>query len=85
MTHLEWIKNKFGFYVELYEQAFTELKLRQKREVERTNMSLCDHESRMFNYAQEQSEVSRILHDDVPQFSSYNEAHQYISHLKKSL
>jgi hypothetical protein len=79
MTHLEWIKNKFGFYVELYEQAFTELKLRQKREVERTNMSLCDHESRMFNYAQETSEVARLLHDDVPQFGSYNEAHQYIS------
>ena len=31
MTHMEWLKNKFGFYLELYEQAFIELKLRQRK------------------------------------------------------
>ena len=30
-SHVDWIKNKFGFYIELYETTINELKLRQQR------------------------------------------------------
>jgi hypothetical protein len=31
MMHIEWLKNKFGFYLELYEQSFVEVKLKYRK------------------------------------------------------
>jgi chromosome segregation ATPase len=31
MTNIEWLKNKFGFYLELYEQSFIEVKLKYRK------------------------------------------------------
>jgi hypothetical protein len=49
-THTSWLKNKFGFYLEVYDQALLELKLRNRREVEQFMMTACEEESRIFNY-----------------------------------
>ena len=85
LTHLEWIKNKFGFYVDLYEQSFTEVKLKNRREIDQQMMALCDHESRMLNYQKEESEVSKIVYEDIPTFANYGEAHGYIVNMKKTV
>lgn len=85
LTHLEWIKNKFGFYVDLYEQSFTEMKLKNRKEMEHQMISLCDHESRMLNYQKEQTEVSKMVYEDIPSFANYGEAHGYIANMKKTV
>ena len=85
LTHLEWIKNKFGFYVDLYEQSFTEVKLKNRREMEHQMMSLCDHESRMLGYQKEETEVSKMVYEDIPSFANYGEAHGYIANMKKTI
>jgi len=48
-------------------------------------MTLCDHESRMLTYQKEESEIAKIVYNDIPTFNNYGEAHVYISGLKKTM
>ena len=85
LTHVEWLKNKFGFYVELYEQAFTELKLKNAREMEQQMMTMSDHESRMMMYQKDEGEVARMVFEEIPIFANKGEAQLYIARMKTTL
>jgi len=66
MTHMEWLKNKFGFYLELYEQAFVELKLRQRKQVDQLQMMLADQESRVMNYQRDPNTLAYQIYGEIP-------------------
>jgi hypothetical protein len=85
LTHVEWLKNKFGFYVELYEQAFTELKLKNAREMEQQMMTMSDHESRMMMYQKDEGEVARMVFEEIPIFANKGEAQLYIARMKTTV
>lgn len=64
-SHIDWIKNKFGFYIDYYETTMNELKLKQMRNMDRIMMQMSDLESRLMNCQKEESELSRIIYSDT--------------------
>ena len=63
-SHVDWIKNKFGFYVDLYEVTCTDLKLKQRRDMERQMMAMSDMESRLYNYQKDEGEIAKMIYDE---------------------
>ncbi len=45
-------------------------------------MQICDDESRILNYQQEDSTVARIIFEETPDFATMFEANKYIKDLK---
>eukprot|EP00347_Sterkiella_histriomuscorum_P011047 403373953 len=81
-SHIDWIKNKFGFYIDFYETTMNELKLKQMRDKERIMMQMNDLESRLLNCQKEESELSRIIYSDT-KIKSIQEGTQTIVELKR--
>ncbi|CDW90671.1 UNKNOWN [Stylonychia lemnae] len=81
-THIDWIKNKFGFYIDYYETTMNELKLRNNREMDRQMMQLADIESRLFNCQKEDSELAKIIYSEV-KVKNKDEAIKLIHELKR--
>ena len=46
-------------------------------------MSLCEHESRLMNYQKEDTEVAKIIYEDIPRFRAAADSQAYIADLKK--
>lgn len=44
------------------------MKLRQRKEVEKLQMVLCEHESRLMNYQLDDAEVAKIIYEETPKF-----------------
>ncbi len=63
-SHVDWIKNKFGFYIDYYETCMNELKLKQMRQMERIQMQMADLESRLYNCQREDSELASIIYSE---------------------
>jgi len=38
-THIDWVKNKFGFYIDFYETTMNEIKLKANRDMDRQMMA----------------------------------------------
>jgi hypothetical protein len=39
----------------------------------------------MLSYQKEESEVSKMVYEDIPTFANYGEAHSYIGNMKKTV
>jgi hypothetical protein len=85
MMNVEWLKNKFGFYLELYEQAFVELKIKYRKQIDQLQMSIADEESRIMNYQRDSSELSKQIYGDIPLFDTITQAISYIRDLKNTM
>ena len=81
-THLDWIKNKLGFYMDLYETVMNESKLRQRRDMERVMMSMSDLESRLLTYQKDETELAQFIYGEV-KLKNMSEATAHIHDLKK--
>jgi len=83
-SHVDWIKNKFGFQIELYEQTFNEIKLKYNKEIDRLNITIADMESKAMNFARSEDYIAQLANSET-RLKNLPDAGKQVDELKNVL